>query len=124
VRWITAAGPRWCWERRARHDSAVDYAEARTPPTSYTTIRAWPPEAMAAADADLVRRGLVAAGRSTTEGRRLRETIEEQTEAALTAPLGALGPGPPDLTRQLDQWSAAIGAAGYAPPDPYKRISG
>jgi hypothetical protein len=93
-------------------------------PTAYAATRAWSPEAMAAADADLVRRGLVADGRFTAEGRRLRDTIEEQTEAAMAAPLEAVGPALPDLTRQLDEWSARIVAAGWAPPDPYKRISG
>ena len=93
-------------------------------PTAYAGTRGWSPEAMAAADADLVARGLVADGALTSEGRRLREAIEEQTEAAFAPLLDAIGPGLPELTRQLDEWSGAIVAGGAAPPDPYKRISG
>ena len=93
-------------------------------PTSYAGTRGWSPEAMAAADAELVARGLVAGGALTPEGRRLRDGIERQTEAALAPLLDAIGPELPELTRQLDEWSAAIVAAGAAPPDPYKRISG
>lgn len=93
-------------------------------PTSYAGTRGWSPEAMAAADAGLAARGLVADGQLTPEGRRLRATIEEQTEAAFAPLLDAIGPGLPELTRQLDEWSAAIVAGGAAPPDPFKRTSG
>lgn len=93
-------------------------------PTSYAGTRGWSPEAMTAADDALIARGLVADGALTPEGRRLRETIEEQTEAAFFPLLEAIGPELPELTRQLDEWSTAIVAGGAAPPDPYKRISG
>ena len=93
-------------------------------PTSYAGTRGWSPEAMAAGDAALAERGLVAQGALTPEGRRLRETVEEQTEAAMAPLVDAIGPDLPELTRQLDEWSAAIVAGGAAPPDPYKRISG
>jgi hypothetical protein len=79
---------------------------------------------LAAADAALVERGLVAGGGLTEEGRRLRDGIEAQTEAALTPVLDAIGPELPDLTRQLEEWSDRIVAGGEAPPDPYKRVSG
>ena len=93
-------------------------------PTAYAGTRGWSPEAMAAADADLVRRGLVADGALTAEGRRLRDGIEMQTEAAFVPLLDAIGPDLPELTRQLDAWSQTIVAAGAHPSDPYKRISG
>lgn len=93
-------------------------------PTSYAGTRGWSPEAMAAADAALVERGLVAEGRFTEAGQRLRDAIEEQTEAAMTPLLDAIGPDLPELTRQLDEWSSRIVAGGAAPPDVYKRVSG
>jgi hypothetical protein len=93
-------------------------------PTSYAATRGWSPEAMATAAADLAERGLATEGGLTEEGRRLRTAIEEQTEAALVPALAAIGPGLPELTRQLDEWSARVTAGGEAPPDPYKRISG
>ena len=92
--------------------------------TEYAGTRGWSAEAMAEADADLVRRGLVADGALTEQGRRLRDGIEQQTEAALAPVLDAIGPELPTLTRQLDEWSAAIVTGGAAPPDVYKRISG
>lgn len=92
--------------------------------TEYAGTRGWPAEAMAEADADLVRRGLVADGALTEEGRRLRNGIERQTEEALGPILDAIGPDLSALTQQLDDWSAAIVAGGGAPPDVYKRISG
>jgi hypothetical protein len=92
--------------------------------TEYAGTRGWSAEAMAEADADLMRRGLVADGALTEQGRRLRDGIEEQTEAALAPVLDAIGPELPTLTRQLDEWSAAIVTGGAAPPDVYKRISG
>ncbi|SDC89952.1 hypothetical protein SAMN05660690_2831 [Geodermatophilus telluris] len=91
---------------------------------AYAGTRGWSPEAMAAADADLERRGLVADGRLTPEGRRLRDDVEARTEAATAPALDALGADLPELTRQLDAWSAAVVAGGAAPPDLYKRISG
>ncbi len=93
-------------------------------PTAYAGTRGWSPEAMAAADADLGRRGLVADGALTPEGRRLRDDVETRTEAAVEPVLAAIGPDLPGLTRQLEEWSAAVVAGGAAPPDPYKRISG
>ncbi|MDP9429181.1 MAG: hypothetical protein M3Q47_10060 [Actinomycetota bacterium] len=92
--------------------------------TEYAGTRGWSAEAMAEADADLVRRGLVTDGALTEQGRRLRDGIEQQTEAALMPVLDAIGPELPALTRQLHEWSAAIVASGGAPPDVYKRISG
>jgi hypothetical protein len=65
----------------------------------------------------------VADGRLTSEGRRLRDDVEARTEAAVAPVLAAIGPDLPELTRQLDEWSAIV-AGGAAPPDPYEWISG
>ncbi|MGY1699769.1 SCO6745 family protein [Geodermatophilus sp. SYSU D00766] len=91
---------------------------------AYAGTRGWSPEAMADADADLERRGLVAGGRLTEEGRRLRDDVEARTDAAMEPVLAAIGADLPELTRQLDAWSTAVVAGGAAPPDLYKRISG
>jgi hypothetical protein len=93
-------------------------------PGAYAGTRGWSPEAMAAADTTLGARGLVAGGELTEAGRALRDTVEQQTEAALAPVLEAIGPTLPELTEQLDGWSAAIVAGGAAPPDLYKRVSG
>jgi hypothetical protein len=94
------------------------------PPTSYTGTRGWSPEAMAAGAADLAARGLVADGALTAEGRRLRDDIECRTDAAMAPALEAIGPELDELIGRLDAWSASIIAAGAAPADPYKRVSG
>jgi helix-turn-helix protein len=91
---------------------------------AYAGTRGWSPEAMAEADAGLVARGLVADGRLTAAGRELRDDVEARTEAAMAPVLDAIGPDLPELTRQLDAWSAEVVAGGAAPPDVYKRISG
>ncbi|WP_448627774.1 SCO6745 family protein [Geodermatophilus sp. URMC 64] len=93
-------------------------------PTAYAGTRGWAPEVMAAADAELAARGLVADGRLTEEGRRLRDGIEQRTDAALRPALDAVGPELDGLIRQLEEWSDAVVAAGVAPPDLYKRVSG
>ncbi|MCW2583780.1 MAG: hypothetical protein JWQ53_2570 [Klenkia sp.] len=93
-------------------------------PTAYAGTRGWAPEAMAAADADLVSRGWVADGALTPQGQAERDRIEAQTDAAMDLVLAPIGDDVPALTEQLDTWSAQIVAAGAAPSDPYKRISG
>ncbi|MGY1710471.1 hypothetical protein ACI8AC_13275 [Geodermatophilus sp. SYSU D00758] len=93
-------------------------------PTAYAATRGWSAEALAAADAALADRGLVAGGALTPEGRRLRDDVEARTEAAMAPLVAAIGPDLPGLVEQLDGWSARIVAAGAAPPDPYKRVSG
>jgi len=93
-------------------------------PTDYAGTRGWAPEVMSAADAELAARGLVAGGRLTEEGRRLRDRIEERTDAALQPAIDVLGPDVEELVGLLSTWTEAILAAGSAPPDLYKRISG
>jgi hypothetical protein len=93
-------------------------------PTAYAGTRGWSPEAMAAADADLVDRGWVADQALTPAGQRHRDEIEARTDAAMDRVLAAVGPDLTGLTARLDAWSAQVAAAGAAPPDPYKRVSG
>jgi hypothetical protein len=93
-------------------------------PTTYAATRGWSPAAMAAADAGLVERGLVAGGALTDEGRAVRDGVEERTDAAMAPLLEALGTGLPELTRQLAEWSAAVVTGGGGPADPRKRASG
>lgn len=93
-------------------------------PRAYAGTRGWSPEAMDAADAALADRGLVADGRLTAEGRRLRDDIEARTDAAMAAVLAAVEPDLDGVVGQLDGWSSQIVAGGGAPPDMFKRICG
>ena len=93
-------------------------------PTTFAGTRGWSPEAMAAADADLGARGLVADGALTDDGRRLRDAIERQTDDAMAPALAAVGDDLDGLVERLDGWSEKIIAGGAAPQDPYKRVSG
>lgn len=93
-------------------------------PLSYTGTRGWSPEAMAAATAALEKRGLVAAGALTPEGRSLREAIEDATDRSVTPVIDALGTDIGDLTTTLNGWSDRVVEAGWFPPDPYKRRAG
>lgn len=93
-------------------------------PTAYAATRGWAPEVMAAADADLVARGWVADGALTPTGQAERDRIEQVTDAAMNRVLAPIGEDVPALTEVLDAWSAEVIAAGSAPRDPYKRVSG
>ncbi len=93
-------------------------------PLSYTGTRGWSPEAMAAATAALEKRGLIAAGALTPEGRALREGIEDATDRSVAPVIDALGSDLADLTATLDGWSDRVVAAGWFPPDPFKRRAG
>ena len=94
------------------------------PPTTFAGTRGWSPDDMSAGEADLVARGLVADGGLTDQGQRLRDGIEEQTDAAMAPALAAIDDDLDGLVAQLDGWSATVIAGGAAPQDPYKRISG
>jgi hypothetical protein len=93
-------------------------------PLSYTGTRGWSPEAMAAAVAALEKRGLVAAGALTPEGRAQREAIEDATDRSVTPVIDALGADLTDLTATLNGWSQRVVDAGWFPPDPYTRAAG
>jgi hypothetical protein len=93
-------------------------------PRAYAGTRGWAPEVMDAADADLRERGWLADGELTATGRAERDRIEQVTDEAMGRVLAPIGDDVEALTRQLDEWSNRIVAAGAAPPDPYKRVSG
>lgn len=93
-------------------------------PRAYAGTRAWSPEVMDAADADLRERGWLADGELTATGRAERDRIEQVTDEAMARVLAPIGADLEALTAQLDGWSNRVVAAGAAPSDPYKRVSG
>ncbi|MEI4273845.1 hypothetical protein TEK04_19155 [Klenkia sp. LSe6-5] len=93
-------------------------------PRAYAGTRAWSPEVMDAADADLRERGWLADGELTATGRAERDRIEQVTDEAMARVLAPIGDDVGALTEQLDGWSNRVVAAGAAPSDPYKRVSG
>ncbi|SCX44226.1 hypothetical protein SAMN03159343_1378 [Klenkia marina] len=93
-------------------------------PRAYAGTRGWSPEVMDAADADLRERGWLADGELTAAGRAERDRIEQATDDAMDRVLAPIGTDLAALTAQLDGWSNRIVAAGAAPSDPYKRVSG
>jgi hypothetical protein len=93
-------------------------------PRAYAGTRGWAPEVMDAADADLRERGWLADGALTATGQAERDRIEQVTDEAMARVLAPIGDDVAALTAQLDGWSNRIVAAGAAPSDPYKRVSG
>lgn len=85
--------------------------------------RGWPEDAVAAALADLERRGLAAAGTLTAAGQALRDDIEERTDAMQQAVIDAIGDDLDATVTSLDAWSAKCIAAGLYTPDIYKRAT-
>lgn len=91
---------------------------------AYSATRGWSGAEIEAAAERLSRRGLVADGRLTIEGRDLRIRIEQATDRAERAVLDALGAEVDAVVGQLTEWSSACIAAGAFPPDPFKRAAG
>ena len=91
---------------------------------SYTATRGWSQEAIAATVARLEADELVAAGVLTEAGRRLRDSIEERTDAMEQPIVDALGDDFEAVVAQLDAWSSQCIAAKAFTPDPYKRAAG
>ncbi|MEJ2861974.1 SCO6745 family protein [Actinomycetospora flava] len=90
----------------------------------YTATRGWSPEAMDVALARLRARGLLDGDALTTEGRRLRDRVEEATDLAQQPLVDALGADLDRLVDALGTWSEAVVGHGWFPPDPYKRAAG
>jgi hypothetical protein len=90
----------------------------------YTGTRGWSPEAMDAAVARLTTRGWVADGALTPAGRAARDAVETATDLAQQRVLDALADGLDELVGTLDHWADRVVAAGWFPPDPYKRAAG
>jgi hypothetical protein len=92
------------------------------PLRTYVRTRAWSDEQLDAAEARLVKRGLLADGALTDEGRALRESIEAATDAQCTPMLDALGEaGLEELIGLLAPWGMAIrDASGYPAQGPHE----
>jgi Helix-turn-helix family len=86
------------------------------PLRSYIRTRAWSDADLAAAEARLVERGLLAGGTLTEEGRALRESVEQATDAQCVAVLDALGDSLEELIGLLVPWGRALREAGGYPP--------
>lgn len=94
------------------------------PIRSYTATRAWSPEVMDATVGRLEADGLVADGTLTDPGRRLRDRIEEQTDAMEQPIVDAIGADFETVLDRLETWSAACIEAGAFPPSAFKRAAG
>jgi hypothetical protein len=93
-------------------------------PFSYTGSRGWSAAAMSAAADDLTERGLLTGGALTPAGTALRDDLERTTDHLVAPVVAAAGPGLAEAVTRLDEWSQQITAAGWFPPDPYKRACG
>lgn len=95
------------------------------PLRTYVRTRAWSDEQLDAAEARLVRRGLLANGALTDDGRVLRESIEVATDAQCAPILEALGDdGLEELIELLTPWGTAIrDAGGYPAQGPHELAS-
>ena len=91
---------------------------------SYTASRGWSPDTIAANVARLQTAGLIADETLTPAGLRVREEIEEHTDAMEQPLLDAISDDLEPLLTQLHQWSDACIAAGAFPPNEQKRAAG
>lgn len=93
-------------------------------PLVYTGTRAWSPEAMAAAQDRLRRRGLLDGDQLSEAGRELRAAVEEATDTAMAPVVEALGDRLEPVAARCDVWGAGLVEQGWFPPDVYKRAAG
>ena len=94
------------------------------PIRTYSATRGWSPEVIDAAIGRLEADGLIADGTLTEAGRRLRDGIEEQTDAMERPIVEAIGDDFEAVVEQVEAWSGACVAAGAFPPSTYKRAAG
>jgi hypothetical protein len=87
-------------------------------------FRGWSEEAIAVTVGDLERRGLLAGRELTPDGRRLRDDIEERTDAMEQPIVEAIGDDFDATVASLDAWSAACIATRTFTPDIFKRAAG
>ena len=87
-------------------------------PRAHTAGRGWTVEQLAAGEDRLRARGLLdAEGPSPSDGRVVREDIEDRTDAALAPALAVLGDDLDDLLSTIEPWGRAIrDAGGYLTP--------
>lgn len=91
---------------------------------AYTAFRrGWSEDDISAAVAGLEARGLVAGGEITPAGRRLRDDIEERTDAMEQPVIDAIGEDFEATVVSLDAWSAICAEAGAFPPGTYRNVA-
>ena len=90
----------------------------RMPLKSYVATRGWTPEEIDAGIARLTERGLIEGGEFTTDGERVRASIEESTDRQERRVVEALGDDADELLDILEPWAKAIVASGGYPADP------
>jgi hypothetical protein len=86
------------------------------PMRTYIRTRAWSDAQLDEAEARLTARGLIAGGALTEEGRTLRESIEQATDAQCQPMVAALGDNTDVLIGVLAPWGLALREAGGYPP--------
>lgn len=91
---------------------------------SYTATRGWSQATIAASVERLQEKGLIASGSLTPAGLRLREEIEEQTDAMEQPLIDAIGADFEPLVAQLNKWADRCIEAGAFPPSIQKRAAG
>ena len=91
---------------------------------SYTATRGWSAEAIASSVEHLQKKGLVADGALTPAGLRLREEVEEHTDAMEQPLIDAIGSDFETLAAQLNAWAELCIKAGAFPPNIQKRAAG
>ncbi|HLG61083.1 MAG TPA: hypothetical protein VKY19_04065 [Ktedonosporobacter sp.] len=94
------------------------------PLSSYTATRGWSPDVITSTVARLQAQGLISDGALTPEGLRIRDEIEERTDAMEWPIIDAIGSDLDSLIEQLNRWSAACIAAAAFPPNDLKRAAG
>ena len=90
----------------------------------YSGTRGFAPEALAAADTRLERRGWVSGSLLTDEGREARVTIEASTDASQDSLIAACGSGVEQIIAAAGVISARLIEARSVPTDPRKRAAG
>ena len=91
---------------------------------SYSTTRAWPRAALAAAADRLRAGGLLDGDVLSAAGHAARSAIEARTDAAQDGVVEALGGEADDVIAHLADWSGRLVAAGAFPPSVHKRAAG
>jgi hypothetical protein len=91
---------------------------------SYTATRGWSEEVIASSVERLQKKGLISDGSLTPAGLRLREEIEEHTDAMEQPLIEAIGSDFDTLVTQLNEWAELCIKAGAFPPNIQKRAAG
>jgi hypothetical protein len=94
------------------------------PVGEYTATRGYGEEALAASLDSLGRRGWVADGRLTEEGRAVRTDIETATDCSQQALMDRLGERADGVIAELAALSARVVTGRGVPADPRKRDAG